>query len=62
MRYTRKEFLHAFRWTLHPKYSADLLDVIGIVARHVDGQFPDRDAATLGMDTKAFPLFWRDVL
>jgi hypothetical protein len=42
--------------------SADLLDVIGIVARHMDDQIPDRDAATLGMDAEAFPLFWRDVL
>jgi hypothetical protein len=42
--------------------SADLLDVIGIVARHMDDQIPDRDAAALGMDAKAFPLFWRDVL
>jgi len=42
--------------------SADLLDVIGIVARHMDDQIPDRDAATLGMDAETFPLFWRDVL
>ena len=42
--------------------SADLLDVIGIVACHMDDQILDRDAATLGMDAIAFPLFWRDVL
>jgi len=39
-----------------------LLYVIGIVTRHMDNQIPDRDAATLGVDTKAFPLFWRDLL
>jgi hypothetical protein len=39
-----------------------LLDVIGVVARHMDDQIPDRDAATLGMDAKAFPPFWRDLL
>jgi hypothetical protein len=38
-----------------------LLDVIGIVARHMDGQIPDRDAAPLGMDARAFPLFRRDL-
>src|SRR5215469_1459825 len=27
----------------------------------MDDQIPDRDAATLGMDAKAFPVFWRDV-
>jgi hypothetical protein len=42
--------------------SADLLDVIGIVARHMDDQIPDRDAAALGMDSEALPLFWRNVL
>jgi len=41
---------------------ADLIDVIGIVACHVDDQIPDRYAATLGMDAEAFPLFGRDLL
>ena len=35
--------------------------MIGVVARHMDDQIPDRDAATLGMDAKAVPLFWRDL-
>jgi hypothetical protein len=46
----------------HPRIPADLLDVISIVARHMDGQIPDRDAATLTVDAKAFPLFRDDVL
>src|SRR5215467_4783038 len=39
----------------------DLLDVIGVMAGHMDGQVPDRDAATLVMDARAFPLFRRDL-
>jgi hypothetical protein len=37
--------------------------MIGVVARHMDDQIPDRDAAAaLGMDAKALPLFWRDLV
>src|SRR6516164_3711382 len=41
---------------------ADLLDVIGIVARHMSDQIPDRDPATLGMNPKALPLLRRELL
>ena len=41
---------------------ADLPDVIGIMARHVDDQILDRNTATLSMDAKAFPLFGTDML
>jgi hypothetical protein len=36
-----------------------LLDVIGIVTRHMTSQIPNRDAATLGMNPKASPLLRR---
>jgi hypothetical protein len=39
-----------------------LLNVIGIMARHVDNQIRDRNTATLSMDAKALPLFWADLL
>jgi len=41
---------------------ADLLDVIGIVARHMSDQIPNRDPATLGMNPKALPLLQRELL
>ena len=41
---------------------ADLLDVIGIVARHMPGQIPDSDPSALGMNSEAFPLLGRELL
>jgi len=38
-----------------------LLDVVEIVAGHTDGQIPDGNAATLGMDARALPLFRADL-
>ena len=44
------------------KNSADLLDVIGIVARHMCDQAPNRNSATLGMNPKALPLLRSELL
>jgi hypothetical protein len=44
------------KWPPSAQDSADLLDVIGIVAHHMNRQIPDGDAATLGMNPGTFPL------